>query len=232
MAHNGLEGLAALPDEKLQEWGLHPQQLAQIERQRQAAKKVQGWDCNAEGKTIMLHEPKPKVKPTCPTCGLVTNNEHNLQLHMSGPTCRPPMEPGQLCEWGCGKEAKHKHHSGKFTCERMKGKCKPEKAGLWQCPHCDHKGPERWVNKAHLRIHDPIAVGELCDSGCGQQAVSRTTKGKLLCVTSDKRCSVSSQSAADKRAITIARKIKKIAEGNAYLAERSRLFSDLLKPDY
>ncbi|KKL70674.1 hypothetical protein LCGC14_2102570, partial [marine sediment metagenome] len=50
-----------------------------------------------------------------------------------------------------------------------------------ECPHCDYQASSPQTYCYHLRKHDPIPEGQLCDHGCGQQSKYKNTNNKYTC---------------------------------------------------
>ncbi len=147
----GLEGLAAHP-ELVANAGLAPQQIAKLEQQRKAALKVAFYlaasrkavrTIEAKGRNKVFQTeglnldvplpqpvkvwaaPKPAAKPTndlkCPHCGMVTSRSFNLKMHLEAKHREVP--PGTICDFGCGKPAKHSATKERFCCEQHGNQC-------------------------------------------------------------------------------------------------------------
>jgi hypothetical protein len=57
-----------------------------------------------------------------------------------------------------------------------------------KCEHCDYVSNNPSMYHYHLRVHEEISDGQLCDHGCNQPAKFRNTKGSYTCEESAFHC--------------------------------------------
>ena len=59
-----------------------------------------------------------------------------------------------------------------------------------KCQHCDYVSNNPSMHHYHKKTHEPIPAGQLCDHGCGRNAVQRGTGGKYTCEKVAHHCPV------------------------------------------
>jgi hypothetical protein len=84
----------------------------------------------------------------------------------------------QLCDYGCGQEAKYQFKNGKWCCSESYNSCKGNK----------NKKSKTMIGMKQL---PPVLINEknkLCDYGCGRKALYRYKNGKYCCSISRNKC--------------------------------------------
>lgn len=57
-----------------------------------------------------------------------------------------------------------------------------------KCEHCDYVANNPSMYHYHIKTHESIPEGQLCEQGCGMPAFFRNTKGRYICCEITHRC--------------------------------------------
>ncbi len=82
-----------------------------------------------------------------------------------------------ICEYGCGREAKYKLNNGKWCCSDHTNKCPINRKRIS-------------IGRKNIIQTKPILIEttELCDYGCGQIAKYKFKNGKICCSENSLKC--------------------------------------------